>query len=77
MLIDTLEVQRQYDRDGNPTEEIFKVKLVSQAPALGLAMRHGGVEKHEVTHTLDWDSLVGQGNTKAVDVIEARIAEGN
>jgi len=77
MLIDTLEVQRQYDRDGNPTEDVFKVKLVSKATALGLAMRHVGVEKHEVTHTLDWDSLVGQGNTKAIDVIETRISEGS
>ena len=75
MLIDSLEVHRQYDRDGNPTEDVFKVKLVSKATALGLAMRHVGVEKHEVKHTLDWDSLVAHGNGQAVDVIETHIAQ--
>ncbi len=73
MLIDNLEVERSTDKHGTVTDT-FKVKLVSKATALGLAMRHVGVERHEVKHSIDWDQLATQEHAE-FDVIEAKIEE--
>jgi len=69
-LIDGMEV-KVVERDGE-TRSYFKVTLVSKATALGLAMKHIGVEKHEVTHSVDWDVLYDED---VPDLIEAEIAE--
>ena len=73
-LIEKIQVEF-VERDGE-TKSVFRVTLVNKAVALGLAMKHIGIEKHEVTQklTVDWDALCGASQNEP-DPIEARIAE--
>jgi len=75
-LIDKMKVEVIENEDGSTTN-VFEVELVSKATALSLAMKHIGVERAEVQHTIvRWDSLYDDQEHESVpDVIEATIAE--
>ncbi len=55
----------------------YKVKLISKATALALAVKVQMVEKHEhkVEHSMSWDKFLGQGDNNDPNVIEARLIE--
>ncbi|MEL0117151.1 MAG: hypothetical protein VW739_05505, partial [Pelagibacteraceae bacterium] len=55
-LIEELEVKVIPFPDGTE-KKVFKVKMISKTAALSLALKHVGVEKHEVHHSFDWDAL--------------------
>jgi len=55
-LIEEMQVVVHELPDGT-IEHRFRVKTVSKATALSLAMKHFGVDRYEVRHTFDWDRL--------------------
>jgi len=73
-LIESIEVSVTESKNGNTKSE-FRVKLVSKSTALGLAMKHVGVEKHEVLHKLDWDELYEQQAVPTNVIDDANIIE--
>lgn len=71
-LIDGMEVKVTENK--GVTTSFFKVTLVSKATALTLAMKHIGVEKHELKHSLDWDNMYSDnGQPDGLEVIEGTI----
>lgn len=71
-LIESMEVKVRETEEATST--YFKVQIVSKSTALALAMKHVGVEKHEVKHSFDWDSLYAkQVSEDQEDPIEAEI----
>lgn len=72
-LIESFELKVIETEDGQ-TISTFKVKLASKSNALALAMRHTTVDKQEITHVINWDSIL-QTNKAEVNIIEARLIE--
>lgn len=71
-LIEKMEVKVIEDKDGN-IRSYFQVELVSKTTALGYALKHTTVEKAEVLHKFDWDTLIG--GEEVFDTVEAKIIE--
>lgn len=66
-----------YNSRGEFKGNRYKVKLVSKATLLEMLNKHFGIyeaQKHEVKHTLDWDSLYAAEDE---DIIEGRIADAS
>lgn len=64
-LIEEMQVKVVELEDGKK-QHYFKVRFVSHATALALAMKHVSVDKSEVIHKLDWDSVLSTQETESV-----------
>ncbi len=69
-LIEGAELRTEYNSDGEPESQYYKIKMISKATALGIAAKHAIPQRHIVNHPIDFDALYEPVSLLEADIID-------